>query len=42
MLRNELRPAIRSKRRGRLTKGVLLLHDNSRPHKAHLTISTIR
>ena len=41
MLRNELRPAIRSKRRGRLTKGVLLLHNNARPHMAHLTINTI-
>ena len=37
MLRNELRPAIRSKRRGRLTQGVLLLHDNT----AQLTINTI-
>ena len=40
MLRNELRPAIRSKRRGRLTEGVLLLH-NARPHTAQLTINTI-
>jgi len=42
MLRNELRLAIRSKRRGRLTHGALLLHDNARPHMAHLTINTIR
>ena len=42
MLRNEVRPAIRSKRRGRLTQGFLLLHDNARPHTAHLTITTIR
>jgi len=42
MLRNELRPAVRSKRRGRLTQGVLLLHNNSCPHTAHLTINTIR
>ena len=42
MLRNELRPTILSKRRGMLTQGVLLLHDNSRPHTAHLTIKTIR
>ena len=42
ILRNELRPAIRSKRRGRLTQGVLLLHDNARPYTAHLTINTIR
>ena len=41
MLRNEVRPAIRSKRRRRLTQGVLLLHDNARPHTAHLTINTI-
>jgi len=41
MLRIELRPAIRSKPRGRLTQGVLLLHDNARRHTAHLTISTI-
>jgi len=27
---------------GRLTQGVLLLHDNARPHMAHLTINTIR
>ena len=42
MLRNELRPAIRSKRRGRLTQGVLLLHDNARPHTARLTMNTIQ
>jgi len=39
---NELRLAIRSKQRGRLTQGVLLLHDNVRTHMAHLTINTIR
>ena len=42
MLINELRPAIRSKRRGKLKQGVLLLHDNARPDTAHLTINTIR
>ena len=42
MLRIELRPAIRSKWRGRLTQGVLLLHDNVCPHLAHLTINTIQ
>ena len=42
MLRNELKPAIRSKWRRRLTQGVLLLHDNACPHTAHLTINTIR
>jgi len=33
---------IRSKWRGSLTQGVLLLHENARPHTAHLTINTIR
>ena len=42
MLRNELRPAIRSKRRGSLSQGVLLLHDNARIRTAHLTINTFR
>ena len=42
MLRNEVRPAIRSKRRGRLTEDVLLLHDNACPHMAHLTINIIQ
>ena len=42
MLRNELRSAIRSKRRGSLRQGILLLHDNARPHTARLTINTIR
>ena len=42
MLRNELRPAISSKRRGIQEQGVLLLHDNARTHTAHLTINTIR
>jgi len=34
MLVNELKPAIRSKRRGLLSKRVMLLHDNARPHTA--------
>jgi len=42
MLRNVLRPAIRSKRRRSLTQGILLLHDNACPHTAHITINTIR
>ena len=41
-VKNELRPAFRSKRRRKLIQGVLLLHDNARPHTAHLTINTIR
>jgi histone-lysine N-methyltransferase SETMAR len=41
LLRNHLRPAIKSKRRGLLSKGVLLQHDNARPHTAHATTETI-
>lgn len=37
MLENKIRPAIRTKRRGLLTKGVILFHDNARPHTAQLT-----
>jgi histone-lysine N-methyltransferase SETMAR len=40
MLRNEPRPAIRTNRRGSLSQGVVLLHDNGRPHTAHLAINT--
>ena len=32
MLQRELKPAIRSKRKGKLSKEILLLHDNARPH----------
>jgi histone-lysine N-methyltransferase SETMAR len=42
MLANELKPAIRSKRRGLLSKGVLLLHDNGRLHTAAHTVDTLR
>ena len=31
-----LRKAIRNKRRGKLTRGLCLLHDNARPHSAHV------
>ena len=41
MLVNELKPAIRSKRRGLLSKTVLLLH-NARPHTAAHTVDTLR
>ena len=34
MLSTELKTAIRTKRRGLLSSGVLLLHDNARPHTA--------
>jgi transposase len=42
MLVNELKPAIRSKRRGLLSKRVLLLHDNTRPHTAAHTVDKLR
>ncbi|BFZ13360.1 hypothetical protein BsWGS_16399 [Bradybaena similaris] len=37
-----LRDAIRRKRPGLLTRGVLLLHDNARPHTARLTQEKIK
>ena len=42
ILKNHLRPAIKSKRRGRLSTGVLLQHDNARPHTARSTVATIQ
>ena len=36
------RAAIRRKRPGLLTKGMLLLHDNARPHSANQTTETLR
>jgi len=42
MLSKELRPAIRSKRRRRLTQCVLLSHANAHTHTAHLTVNTFR
>jgi hypothetical protein len=41
MLVNELKPAIRSKRRGLLSKRVLLLHDNAGFHTAAHTVDTL-
>ena len=41
MLANELKPVIRLKRQGLLSKGVLLLH-NAHPHKAAHTMDTLR
>jgi hypothetical protein len=37
----ELKPAIRTKRRGLLSSGVLLLHFNARPHTAIHTLQTL-
>jgi len=37
-----LKPAIRSKRRGKLSKEILLLHDNARPHTAAHTLETLK
>jgi len=42
LLKNHLRPAIQSKRRGLLSTGVLLQHDNARPHTARSTVGTIQ
>jgi histone-lysine N-methyltransferase SETMAR len=41
-LKNHLHPAIKSKRRGLLSTGVLLQHDNARPHTARSTVATIQ
>lgn len=40
-LLGRLKIAIRNKRPGLLTRGVLLLHDNARPHTARLTLEAI-
>ena len=42
MLTDRLNPAIRSKHRGLLSKGVVLLHDNARPHTSAHTAETLR
>ena len=42
LLKNHLGPAIKSKRRRLLSTGVLLQHDNDRPHTAHSTVATIQ
>jgi len=42
LLKNHLRPATKSKRRGRLSTGVLLKHDNARPHTVRSTVATIQ
>ena len=42
LLKNHLRPAIKSKQRGLLSTGVLLQYDNARPHTARSTVATIQ
>jgi len=42
LLKNHLHPAIKSKQRGRLSTGVLMQHDNARPHTARSTVATIQ
>ncbi|UYV74512.1 hypothetical protein LAZ67_11003744 [Cordylochernes scorpioides] len=41
ILVNKLKPGIRNKRRRKLSKAVLFLHDNARPHTSCKTVSTI-
>ena len=42
ILKRELKPAICSKRRGKLSKEILFLHDNTRPHIALHTLETLK
>ena len=42
MLIDRLDPEIRSKRRGQLSKGTVLLHDNARLHTADYTVETLQ
>ena len=42
MLIDRLKPEIRSKHRGQLSKGIVLLHDNARPHTAAHTVETLQ
>ena len=37
-----LRETIKEKRRGKLTKGVLLLHDNAPVHKSRVALAALR
>jgi histone-lysine N-methyltransferase SETMAR len=39
---NRLRVEIKNQRRGKLTHGILLLHDNARPHTSHETEAAIK
>jgi histone-lysine N-methyltransferase SETMAR len=42
LLKNHLRPAIKSKRRRRPSTGVMLQHDNAQPHTACSTVATMQ
>jgi len=42
ILQGELKPAICSKRRGKLSKEILLLHHNACPHTAAHTLETLK
>jgi hypothetical protein len=42
MLQSGQKPAIASKRRGKLSEGILLLHDSACPHIAACTLETLR
>ena len=42
MLIDRLKPEIRSKRRGQLSKCIVLLHDDARPHTAAHTVEILR
>jgi hypothetical protein len=41
MLQRGLKPAIRSKRIGKLSVGILLLHNNAHPHTLACTLETL-
>jgi histone-lysine N-methyltransferase SETMAR len=42
MLTEELKPKLRIKRRGLLSKGVVILHDNACPHSSAHTVDTLQ
>jgi len=42
MLIDRLKPEIRSKHQGQLSKGIVLLHDNAHPHTAAHTVETLQ
>jgi len=42
MLQREVKTAIRSKRRGKLSKEILLLQNNACPHTAAHTLETLK